>query len=238
MSPHDLLKLNVGDHIEKKQGLSYLSWAWAWAEALKADTNANFNVHDFGGKPYMEINGTAMVWVTVTMFGKAMTCFLPVMNGGNRPITIEGRNVQTRNGTILEKIDSFNVNTAIMRCMVKCLALHGLGLYIYAGEDLPEDSPEVQEAQSEPAKPAPAPVKKEAPTRPAPDAQATANAQLFADSMLEYIKICADEEGLKSYWKANQSQLDGLKADFPEMYAGIVEKFKALKAEFTAKKSV
>jgi hypothetical protein len=73
--------------------------------------------------PYMDVNGTAIVWVTVTMFGKPMTCFLPVMNHRNQPI---------------QNPDSFQVNTAIMRCMTKGLALHGLGLYIYAGEDLPQ----------------------------------------------------------------------------------------------------
>ena len=73
MSQLDLLKLNVNDHVEKKQNLSYLSWAWAWAEALKSDPAATFEVKTFDGKPYMEINGTAMVWVTVTMFGKPVT---------------------------------------------------------------------------------------------------------------------------------------------------------------------
>ena len=70
MSPHDLLKINVNDHTEKKNNLTYLSWAWAWAEALKADPQASFSVQMFGDKCYMEINGTAMVWVTVTMFGQ------------------------------------------------------------------------------------------------------------------------------------------------------------------------
>ena len=123
MNQIELLKLNVNDHVEKKQNLSYLSWAWAWAEALKADPAATFEVKTFDGKPYMDVNGTGMVWVTVTMFGKPMTCFLPVMNHRNQPI---------------QNPDSFQVNTSIMRCMTKGLALHGLGLYIYAGEDLPQ----------------------------------------------------------------------------------------------------
>ena len=118
-----LLKKNVNDHVEKKNGLSYLSWAWAWAEALKADPAASFDVRTFDGYPYMVCNGTAMVWVTATMFGKPMTCQLPVMDHRNKPIT---------------NPDAFAVNTAIMRCMTKALSLHGLGLYIYAGEDLPE----------------------------------------------------------------------------------------------------
>ena len=119
-----LLATNVNGHLEKKNGLSYLSWAWAWAEALKADADATYRVEMFDGKCFMEINGTAMVFVTVTMFKKPMTCQLPVMDYRNKAIP---------------NPDAFAVNTAIMRCMTKALALHGLSLYIYAGEDLPEE---------------------------------------------------------------------------------------------------
>jgi len=140
MSIEALLKKDVNSHTEKKNNLTYLSWAWAWAEALKADPQASFSVQMFGDKCYMEINGTAMVWVTVTMFGKPMVCQLPVMDNFNRPITIEGVTTTNKYGKeIITKLDSFNVNTAIMRCMTKALSLHGLGLYIYAGEDLPEE---------------------------------------------------------------------------------------------------
>ena len=133
MNTNELLKLNVNEHIEKKNGLSYLSWAWAWAEALKADPAASYKVETYeeygeNGRmrtvPYMNINGTCMVFVTVTLFGKPMTCQLPVMDYRNKAIPDP---------------DAFAVNTAIMRCMTKALSLHGLGLYIYAGEDLPEE---------------------------------------------------------------------------------------------------
>jgi hypothetical protein len=140
MSIEVLLKKNVNDHVEKKNGLSYLSWAWAWAEALKADPQASFSVQMFGDKCYMDINGTAMVWVTVTMFGKPMVCQLPVMDNFNKPISIEGVTTTNKYGKeVTTKLDSFNVNTAIMRCMTKALALHGLGMYLYSGEDLPEE---------------------------------------------------------------------------------------------------
>ena len=119
-----LLAKDVNSHTEKKNNLTYLSWAWAWAEALKADANAVYKVEMFDCKCYMDINGTAMVFVTVTMFGKAITCQLPVMDYRNKAIP---------------NPDAFAVNTAIMRCMTKGLALHGLGLYIFAGEDLPEE---------------------------------------------------------------------------------------------------
>jgi hypothetical protein len=128
MSIETLLKRDVNAHTEKKNNLTYLSWAWAWAEALKADPTATFKVEMFGDKCYMDINGTGMVWVTVTMFNKPMTCQLPVMDYRNKPIP---------------NPDAFAVNTAIMRCMTKALSLHGLGLYIYAGEDLPEEGKSV-----------------------------------------------------------------------------------------------
>ena len=133
MSINTLLQTNVNEHVEKKNGLSYLSWAWAWAEALKADAKASYKIElfeEFGADgrkrtvPYLSINGTAMVMVTVTMFDKPMTCQLPVMDYRNKAIPDP---------------DAFAVNTAIMRCMTKALSLHGLGLYIYAGEDLPEE---------------------------------------------------------------------------------------------------
>jgi hypothetical protein len=133
MSIENLIKLNVNEHLEKKNGLSYLSWAWAWAEALKADPQATYKIEmydEYGDNgrrrtvPYLNINGTCMVFVTVTMFGKQMTCQLPVIDYKNKAIADP---------------DAFAVNTAIMRCMTKGLALHGLGLYIYAGEDLPQE---------------------------------------------------------------------------------------------------
>jgi hypothetical protein len=124
MSIEALLKKDVNSHTEKKNNLTYLSWAWAWQEALKADPTATYKVEMFGDKCFMDINGTAMVFVTATMFGKPMTCQLPVMDYRNKAIP---------------NPDAFAVNTAIMRCMTKALALHGLGLYIFAGEDLPEE---------------------------------------------------------------------------------------------------
>ena len=140
MTIEKLLTTNVNEHTEKKANLTYLSWAWAWAEALKADPAASYTVHMFdecgqnGAKrtvPYMSINDTAMVMVTATMFGKPMTCQLPVMDHRNKAIV---------------NPDAFAVNTAIMRCMTKALSLHGLGLYIYAGEDLPEQDTSVIDA--------------------------------------------------------------------------------------------
>jgi len=138
-----LLSVNVNDHVEKKGQLKYLSWAWAWAEALKADNNATFEVKMFGDAPYCSIGQTCMVWVTVTMFGKPLMCQLPVIDNRNKPII---------------NPDAFAINTSIMRCLAKAVALHGLGLYIYAGEDLPDGEdlpPPVQRQQQQTQPPLP-----------------------------------------------------------------------------------
>lgn len=120
----ELLKINVNDHVERKGQLSYLSWAWAWAEVLKIDSAARYTVHEYDGLPVIYLkDGTAMVKVSVEIRGDIKTCLLPVMDNRNKAIA---------------NPDAFAINTAIMRCMTKCIALYGLGLYIYAGEDLPE----------------------------------------------------------------------------------------------------
>ena len=149
MSIANMLQTNVNEHVEKKAGLTYLSWAWAWAEALKADPEATWEVMMFDTttqsgfqerKCYMDINGTGMVFVTVTLFGKKIACQLPVMDSANNAIPFAGRTMTNKYGKEYRiEFDAFAVNTAIMRCMTKALSLHGLGLYIYAGEDLPEE---------------------------------------------------------------------------------------------------
>ena len=130
----ELLKINVNDHTEKKNGLTYLSWAWAWAEVLKLDPRATWEAHEVNGVPCIVMpDTTCMVKVSVTIKGDRKTCLLPVMNHRNQAI---------------KNPDAFAVNTAVMRCLAKAIAMHGLGLYIYAGEDLPEQD-------DKPAKPEP-----------------------------------------------------------------------------------
>lgn len=126
----ELLKINVNDHTERKGNLTYLSWAWAWAEVLKIDPAARFTVHEWADVPVCYLrNGTAFVKVSVEIKGDIKTCLLPVMDNRNKSIVDP---------------DSFAINTSIMRCLTKCIALFGLGLYIFAGEDLPEgEKPEL-----------------------------------------------------------------------------------------------
>jgi len=154
------------------------------------------------------------------------------MNSSNQPISIEGRKYKDKYGNDkVEKIDSFNVNTAIMRCMTKGLALHGLGLYIYAGEDLPQAEEEA----------APVIVKAVTPDGKAmasvevDTGQADANAALFAEGMMTYTNHCTDVKGLNSYWKANQGQLDALKVSHPDLYGQIRNRFAELKKQLSEK---
>jgi hypothetical protein len=129
----DLLRINVNEHLEKKNGLSYLSWAWAWAEVLKVDPLATWEAVERDGIPCISMpDGSALVKVIVTIKGHAKSCLLPVMNNRNQA---------------LKSPDAFAINTAIVRCLTKCVAMHGLGLYVYAGEDLPpEQEQQEQEA--------------------------------------------------------------------------------------------
>ena len=218
MTINKLMALDVKEYVEKKNGLTYLSWAHAWAEALKQDPSATFHVDTFQRAdgttiPYMEINGTGMVWVRVTIFGKEISCFLPIMDHRNKPIP---------------NPDSFQTNTAIMRCMTKALALHGLGLHIYAGEDLPMGEAETKDEAKADAKVDEAVEKVKAVV----SATDRANAELFADGMVEYVLICKSEAGLKSYWKSNQTKIDDLKSNHPDLFTRVRDVFSEMKEKF------
>jgi len=113
-----LSKIDCSAHVEKKNGLSYLSWAWAWGVLMEHYPDAQYSFDP----PQIFPNGTQMVFCTVTIGECSRRMWLPVMDHRNKSIVDP---------------DSFSVNTSMMRCLVKCLALYGLGHYIYAGEDLP-----------------------------------------------------------------------------------------------------
>lgn len=131
---------NVNGHTEEKNGLTYLSWAWAWAEVKKAYPDANYTIEKFNGLPYVYDENTGyMVYTTVTIEGITHEMWLPVMDGANKAMKAKPYKYTTKYGEkTCEAATMFDVNKAIMRCLVKNLAMFGLGLYIYAGEDLPE----------------------------------------------------------------------------------------------------
>lgn len=119
MNYSELRKVNVNEHIEKKNGLSYLSWAWAVDQLLQLDNAATWSYSEPA-----KFGESLMVFCTVEAFGKKMTAQLPVMDYRNKAIP---------------NPDAMSVNTAMQRCLAKAIALHGIGLYIYSGEDVPEE---------------------------------------------------------------------------------------------------
>ena len=117
-----LRSINVSEHTEKKGKFSYLSWSWAVDQLLQVDPTATWEY-----KEPVKFGDSMMVFCAVSAFGKTMTAQLPVMNNQHKAIP---------------NPDAMDVNTAMQRCLAKAIALHGIGLYIYAGEDLPEAPPE------------------------------------------------------------------------------------------------
>lgn len=177
--------INVNENTEKKNGLTYLSWSWAWTELKKVYPNAIYQIRHFDGKPYLyDENLGYMVMTEMTVDGITHEMWLPVMDGANKamkdkPYTYKVKNQNFRYATLnasdgkyydkygneqteyIEKevasATMFDINTAIMRCLTKNISMFGLGLYIYAGEDLPEESEERKEEKKKEAE-----VKKQA----------------------------------------------------------------------------
>jgi hypothetical protein len=153
----ELYSLDVNKYVEKKQGLSYLTWSFAWAEFKKIYPDATYTISkDENGKCYFgDENIGYMVYTSVTAGGLTYEMWLPVMDNANKsmkafPYTYkvadwqwdatQGKKVKVREiEKTVEAISMFDINKTVMRCLVKNLAMFGLGLYIYAGEDLPEN---------------------------------------------------------------------------------------------------
>ncbi|MEC5238504.1 DUF1071 domain-containing protein [Bacillus sp. FSL R9-9530] len=118
-----LAQIDCTEHVEKKGRFNYLSWAWAVKKLREVDLTATWEVKRFDGVPYLKTDCGYFVEVEVTLQGLPLSQIHPILNNQNKPIA---------------EPNSFDINTSIQRCLVKAIALHGLGLYIYAGEDLPE----------------------------------------------------------------------------------------------------
>ena len=145
-----LVQLDVSNRTEEKNGLTYLSWAWAWQEFKLKCPDATYSIktfHDETGieKPYLRDRYGIMVFTSITAKGITYEMWLPVMDGANKAMKDEPYTykVKTNKGETLEKTVAaatmFDINKTIMRCLVKNIAMFGLGLYIYAGEDLPAE---------------------------------------------------------------------------------------------------
>ena len=165
-----LFLLDVKEHIEKKNGLAYLSWAWAWAEVKKLYPTANYTIEPYS---FDEKLGY-MVFTSVTIAGQTYRMWLPVMDNNNYSMKSEPYEVITKYGKRqVAAASMFDINKAYMRCLVKNLAMYGLGLYIYAGEDLPDKSFE------------------------------TINDELLLKETLNKIDGCTTVEAVTDIWKSN-----------------------------------
>ena len=139
--------IDVSEKVEKKQKLTYLSWAWAWSEVKKNYPSASYTIFKNElNQPYIYDEKTGyMCYTTVTIEDESLEMWLPVMDGANKAMFDESYTYNVKDwgsgGTkekTVEAATMFDVNKTIMRCLTKNLAMFGIGLYIYAGEDLPE----------------------------------------------------------------------------------------------------
>ena len=128
-----LNSINCNDKTEKKNGLTYLAWAYAWGEVKKLFPDSTYTIYENANGWFYHTDGnTCWVKTGVTINGIEHIEYLPVMDYKNRSIPVD-------------QVTSFDVNKAIQRSLTKAVARHGLGLYIYAGEDLPEDDNQVEQ---------------------------------------------------------------------------------------------
>ena len=177
-----LNEINVNGKTEQKNGLTYLSWAWAWGEIKKLFPDATYTIYENAdGWCYHTDGKTCWVKTGVSVNGIEHIEYLPVMDFKNKSIPANA-------------VTSFDVNKAIQRSLTKAVARHGLGLYIYAGEDLPEAEQEEKPAEPKPAEPKPAEPK------PAEQPKKTPRERLIAKLYEKGIDVnaYAAEKGLSS----------------------------------------
>ena len=181
--------INVNEHVEQKNGLTYLSWAWAWAKVKELYPDATYTVYENkDGWNYHTDGKTCWVKTGVTINGLEHIEMLPVMDYRNSSIPAD-------------KVTSFDVNKAIQRSLTKACARHGLGLYIYAGEDLPEE------------------VKKEA------EEKKQKEAEVLLAQACEEMKACKSVEELNAVW-ARYPQFHTKACDFYNITAEVNQKLR------------
>jgi hypothetical protein len=171
----ELAAINVSEHVEKKGQFSYLSWPYAVAKLRSFDDTAAWEIKRFNGLPFLPTDYGTFVEVAVTVRGVTLSQIHPVLDNKNRPILAPS---------------AFDINTSIQRCLVKAIALHGLGLSVYAGEDLPNPDSESQPPLSkvpttQTSGLVPAPFGR---VREALEQQRQNNAELLTANQLRYIK--------------------------------------------------
>jgi hypothetical protein len=204
-----LSAINVNDHAETKNGMTYLSWAWAWGVLKKHYPLATFEKHvSSSGVPYeVDINGFAYVTVSVTVEGLTHTEVFPVLDHRNRAV---------------QGPDSFQVNSSLQRALTKAISYHGLGHYIYAGEDLPEETAPQRDDVSQ----------KKASDKPSPEkSSASGGSGMIKKTFMEFIPVANDLESLIKFYKDNKHALDQLGQMDKVSHAEVMKAFSARKDE-------
>ena len=201
----ELSQVDCSEHTEKKGKLTYLSWAWAWGVLMEHYPTATY---EFGAFTSEENNmndtmfypdGSASVFVTMDIEGLTRSMWLPVMDYKNNAIS---------------NPNSRQVSDAKMRCLVKCIAMFGLGHYVYAGEDLPPSSDEEEETKE---------VEKETKVT---EEELPVNYEKFSESLIETATLMEETvSGLESLWKSNKDTIKELKAKDEELYKKLVKAF-------------
>ena len=172
-----LAAINLSDLVEKRNNFSYLSWSLALDQLLRQDPNASWHYHWWDSKPYCVIGDTAMVFCSVTAFGVERTAQLPVMDYKMKSVQLP--------------IDSNTLNTSMMRALAKAIALHGIGLYLYSGEDTPlEINNETNTTSTTTAKSQTVPTKATAPNLANP-VKAGAKVQYLGENEIKTIRELA-----------------------------------------------
>lgn len=199
----ELNSINCNDKVEDKNGLTYLSWAYSWAEVKKIHPDATYTIYENAqGWNYHTDGRTCWVKTGVTINGIEHIEYLPVMDFKNQSIP-------------LERVTSFDVNKAIQRSLTKAAARHGLGLYIYAGEDLPEESDEAPK-EEKPAKATKKPAEKPAEKKQAISKEVYYKlVECYANNILT-----KTGEDCRSWWIKNAKPTDAQIAQFDKEVDG------------------
>ena len=193
-----LSKIDVSEHTEEKNGLTYLSWAWAWGKVKDNYPKARYVNRIWDTElPYTKDDqGYAYVEVTVIIGDEEQSELMPVLDYKNQSV---------------KNPNSFQVNTALQRCLAKCCAMHGLGHYIYAGEDLPQGMEEPEpEVSIHPAE---------------GDAKEAKGYKLISEVFTTFIPECEDVATLRSFWGKNKNALEILKKGNKELYEKVLGNF-------------
>jgi hypothetical protein len=205
-----LAKINVNEHAEKKGRFTYLSWAWAVDVLKRNEPSATWEIIRFDGLPYLKTDLGFFVEVAVTVQGTTLSQLHPVLDNYNKPIT---------------KPNSFQINTSIQRALVKAIALHGLGLYIYAGEDLPEVKEDKDKSDKEKLAESADEDMKEVKEK---------GANMYFSELKKELEACGSYSEIEGVCERDKAKISKLRNHHTELFKKVEECKEAMKGIFNA----